>query len=133
MGFVPCSKYTGTADDVKEFVFDEDDTEAASEGFTLGTLEDARQYVADHFGVLYSTEATDENLQAMVDHGLWSGTSGKLAIVWYVAKPQEFKHNEYGDLTIPSVTAGLSAHQPGRDHHPRPGRCLRCGRQAPHL
>lgn len=109
VGFVPCSKYTGTADDVKEFVFDEDETEAASEGFTLGTLEDARQYVADHFGVLYGTEATDENLQAMVDHGLVSGTSGKLAIVWYVAKPQEFKHNEYGDLTIPSVTA---AYQP---------------------
>lgn len=109
VGFVPCSKYTGTADDVKEFVFDEDETEAASEGFTLGTLEDARQYVADHFGVLYGAEATDENLQAMVDHGLVSGTSGKLAIVWYVAKPQEFKHNEYGDLTIPSVTA---AYQP---------------------
>lgn len=109
VGFVPCSKYTGTADDVKEFVFDEDETEAASEGFTLGTLEDARQYVADHFGVLYGTEATDENLQAMVDHGLVSNTSGKLAIVWYVAKPQEFKHNEYGDLTIPSVTA---AYQP---------------------
>ena len=107
--FVPCSKYTGTADDVKEFVLDEDETEAASEGFTLGTLEDARQYVADHFGVLYGAEATDENLQAMVDHGLVSGTSGKLAIVWYVAKPQEFKHNEYGDLTIPSVTA---AYQP---------------------
>ena len=109
VGFVPCSKYTGTADDVKEFVLDEDETEAASEGFTLGTLEDARQYVADHFGVLYGAEATDENLQAMVDHGLVSGTSGKLAIVWYVAKPQEFKHNEYGDLTIPSVTA---AYQP---------------------
>ena len=109
VGFVPCSKYTGTADDVKEFVLDEDETEAASEGFTLGTLEDARQYVADHFGVLYGTEATDENLQAMVDHGLVSNTSGKLAIVWYVAKPQEFKHNEYGDLTIPSVTA---AYQP---------------------
>ena len=46
VGFVPCSKYTGTADDVKEFVLDEDETEAASEGFTLGTLEDARQYVA---------------------------------------------------------------------------------------
>ena len=109
VGFVPCSKYTGTADDVKEFVLDADETEAASEGFTLGTLEDARQYVADHFGVLYGAEATDENLQAMVDHGLVSGTSGKLAIVWYVAKPQEFKHNEYGDLTIPSVTA---AYQP---------------------
>ena len=109
VGFVPCSKYTGTADDVKEFVLDEDETEAASEGFTLGTLEDARQYVADHFGVLYGAEATDENLQVMVDHGLVSGTSGKLAIVWYVAKPQEFKHNEYGDLTIPSVTA---AYQP---------------------
>ena len=109
VGFVPCSKYTGTADDVKEFVLDEDETEAASEGFTLGTLEDARQYVADHFGVLYGAEATDENPQAMVDHGLVSGTSGKLAIVWYVAKPQEFKHNEYGDLTIPSVTA---AYQP---------------------
>ena len=31
VGFVPCSKYTGTADDVKEFVLDEDETEAASE------------------------------------------------------------------------------------------------------
>lgn len=111
VGFVPvCSKYTGTADDVKEFVLDEDETEAASEGFTLGTLEDARQYVADHFGVLYGAEATDENLQAMVDHGLVSGTSGKLAIVWYVAKPQEFKHNEYGDLTIPAVPS--AAYQP---------------------
>ena len=109
VGFVPCTKYDGTADSVKELVFNEDEAEAASEGFTLGTLEDARQHVADHFGVLYGAEATDENLQAMVDHGLVSGTSGKLAIVWYVAKPQEFKHNEYGDLTIPSVTA---AYQP---------------------
>lgn len=109
VGFVPCSKYDGTADSVKEFVFSEDEAEAASDGFTLGTLEDAQQYVSDHFGVLYGTQATDENIQTMVNNGLVSGSYGKLAIVWYVAKPQEFKHNEYGDLTIPSVTA---AYQP---------------------
>ena len=110
VGFIPCTKYDGTADSVKELVFNEDEAEAASEGFTLGTLEDAQQYVSDHFGVLYGTQATDENIQTMVNNGLVSGSYGKLAIVWYVAKPQEFKHNEYGDLTIPAVPS--AAYQP---------------------
>lgn len=110
VGFIPCTEYNGTADSVKELVFNEDEAEAASEGFTLGTLEDAQQYVSDHFGVLYGTQATDENIQTMVNNGLVSGSYGKLAIVWYVAKPQEFKHNEYGDLTIPAVPS--AAYQP---------------------
>lgn len=133
VGFIPCTKSIEYANDVKEFVLDEDETEAASEGFTLGTLEDARQYVADHFGVLYGAEATDENLQAMVDHGLVSGTSGKLAIVWYVAKPPGVQAQRVRRPHHPLRHCRLSAHQPGREHPARPGRRLRCGRQAPHL
>ena len=101
VGFVPYwgSIGNGDYDVVAAYVYTDAEN---NEGFQVGSLEDAVQYVKDQNGVLYGQAAAEENIRAL-EHNI-SQSVLTIMTVWYVAEPEPLEKGEYGELTIDPVS-----------------------------
>lgn len=103
VGFVPYTGYSGNGDQevVTSYVYTEDAEN--TEGFTVGSLDDAKAYVTGQNGILYGQTATEAQIGAL--EAAVSGGYVTIMTVWYISTPEPLEKGEYGQLTIDPVTA----------------------------